>query len=173
MLKDKTLDEIKHLKNIWNNTSALLGYISATCNASSEEDVYPLLDVLRPSEDREAMGDVYKAAFGYNPLTYFDERAAYRMYQQIMKIAPTAIKERLRESEIEILDKVMDAKSTMDERYLYATLVLAIDSVIGWKSEDIDFSSIMIEEMYDDLPDVEEDLDDPEEDGDPEGDDDD
>lgn len=136
-------------------TCGLLDYINRTANANSEEDLDFLLELMRPTS-RNEMSEIYVQALGYNPITYFDEKYLYSIYDDIAATAPDSVQKQLRSKKDEIISKVMDIDANIKEDYLKSLLLQAIQDETGWISGDsaavrvIRSSDIDDEDYYDD-----------------------
>lgn len=113
-------------------TCGLLDYINRTANANSEEDLDFLLELMRPTS-RNEMSEIYVQTLGYNPITYFDEKYLYSIYDDIAATAPDSVQNQLRSKKDEIISKVMDLDANIKEDYLKSLLFQEIEEETGWK----------------------------------------
>ena len=114
-------------------TCGLLDYINRTANANSEEDLDFLLELMRPTS-RNEMSEIYVQTLGYNPITYFDEKYLYGIYDDIAATAPDSVQTQLRSKKDEIISKVMDIDANIKEEYLKSLLLQEIEAETGWNS---------------------------------------
>lgn len=109
-----------------------LEYYNRTVHADSEEDLDFLMVLLNPVERRDEMGDIYSDILGYNPLNYYDEKFLGNAYTAIAEIAPEAIKDELNYKRDDIIEALLDQKSSDIEEYLMTSLIDRIRKEFRW-----------------------------------------
>lgn len=140
---------MENLKETTKTSVALLNYINATVNAHSENDMEPLLSLLRPTEDREQMGAIYEQTLGYNPISFFDIKYLEKKFDEIVETAPEDLKDELRDKKEAIIHQVMLHKDNLNDEYLLYLLVSEIASESGWTNPNfkVDINVAIADEM--------------------------
>lgn len=140
-----------------------LQYYNKMVHAESEEDLDFLIKILRPSDDRKEMGEVYVDALGYNPITHFDKAELKKIYRDIVSEAPDSLKSELIERQDDILESTIDYKESVNSDYLYQLVSFEIFEETGWSPAPKLESSIRISNSTSEDIESEEDFDDEEE----------
>ena len=70
--------------------SSFLRTLKATAEASCEEDLAPLFELLDPLPSAVDMGSKFKETIGYNPITYYSEDAASRVFADVCTLIQEA-----------------------------------------------------------------------------------
>lgn len=132
-------------------TCKALEYINRLANASSDEDVDFLIQLMQPTDNQEEMGHVYMDTLGYNPIEYFDRRKLETAYSTIMDVAPDSLKSDLNTVKPGIIEHVIAMKAHLNDDYLLYMLLSEISAETGWTDKDlsINFPDIMNAELND------------------------
>jgi len=115
---------------------SILDYVAATATCNSEEDLETLLKVLNPTDDREVMSEVYTAALGYNPITFFDENDLRKIYKCIIDSAPDEVKDQIGDREDDIIDDAMLLIDESREDTFIHVISNIIKDITGWSNLD-------------------------------------
>jgi C-terminal processing protease CtpA/Prc len=156
------------MKNI--STKTLLDYISATSSANSEEDQVLLMTLMKPTSDRDEMGEVYECLLGYNPITHFDEQDLNKVYVDIIasecfQKAPHSVKEYLasEENKNELIKRALSLLDDEHDDYLQDIMVDIIKDETSWEFAMPDCEDIVSFEEEEDGEDLCDEEDEPDE----------
>lgn len=111
----------------------------ATVTSTSEEDVDKVLKLLNPTSENE-MGEVYEATLGYNPITYFDEKAVAATLDKIIDAAPNKAGQILTDKKEEVVANTIKYFSYGKIGMLETMLEKAVNEVVPseiWDGDEI------------------------------------
>lgn len=89
--------------------------------AHEETDLNPLFELLDPKEDSREMGKSFVDVIGYNPITYYTEKAASDVFsdtEEMLAEYPKTV-EKLKEIENTIIAELVDHTETTRAQYAY------------------------------------------------------
>lgn len=89
--------------------------------AHEETDLNPLFELLDPKEDSREMGKSFVDVIGYNPITYYTEKAASDVFsdtEEMLAEYPKTV-EKLKEIEDTIIAELVDHTETTRAQYAY------------------------------------------------------
>ena len=108
------------MKNIDTNIS-FIRTLQMASNAHEETDLEPLFDLLDPKDDSREMGKSFVNVIGYNPITYYTEKAASDVFfdtEEMLSEYPKTV-EKLKELESSIIEELVDRTETTRAQYAY------------------------------------------------------
>lgn len=89
--------------------------------AHSEEDLDPLFELLDPEPNSRDMGKKFENVIGYNPITYYTEKAAHDVFasaSELLKEYPRTVKA-LKDIENESVAEAVEKNEETREQYVY------------------------------------------------------
>ena len=95
--------------------------LQMAAEAHDEMDIDPLFEILNPKEDSREMGKTFIYAIGYNPITYYTEKAASDVFydaEEMLADYPRTV-EKLKEIEDSIIAELVDHTETTRAQYAY------------------------------------------------------
>lgn len=138
-----------------NNTNIpFIRNLQLASEAHEEKDLDPLFELLDPKDDSREMGKSFINVIGYNPITYYTEKAASDVFsdtEEMLADYPKTV-EKLKEIEEQVIEDLVNHTETTRAQYAYFGIKGKIRNMIRETGEvpssKIDEVMDMLERKY-------------------------